>query len=184
MDTGTESYRRYLEGDDGGMYELVRNYRDGLMLYLNCFTRDIHAAEDLTEDVFVKLAIDRPPFRGTSSFRTWLYAIARNLAVDTLRKQRHIQAVPIESLTLTADEISIEHAVLRKERDIRLHQTMRSLKPAYQQVLYLTFFAEFDNAETAKIMHRTKRQIENLLYAAKKALRRELERKGYHDENL
>lgn len=184
MDHGAEYYRRYLSGDDDGLHALVVSYRDGLMLYLNGFTRDIHAAEDLTEDVFVKLAVEKPRFHGKSSFRTWLYAIARNLAVDTLRRERRFRSVPLETAEITADERGLERTVLQKERNIRLHQAMRSLKPAHRQVLYLSYFAEFDNAETAKIMHRTKRQIENLLYAAKKALRRELERKGYHDENL
>ncbi|MDE6657892.1 MAG: RNA polymerase subunit sigma-24, partial [Oscillospiraceae bacterium] len=60
----------------------------------------------------------------------------------------------------------------------------RKLKSEYQQVLYLSYFEDFSNAETAKIMHKTKRQIENLLYNARKSLKLELEKDGFHYEKL
>ena len=52
-DCGRDSYRRYLDGDDDGMVELIRLYRDGLILYLTSITGDIHMAEAAAEDAFV-----------------------------------------------------------------------------------------------------------------------------------
>ena len=52
MDHGAGSYRRYLAGDDEGLHEIIREYRAGLILYLNSFVQNIHTAEDLTEDTF------------------------------------------------------------------------------------------------------------------------------------
>ncbi|MDE7094522.1 MAG: RNA polymerase subunit sigma-24, partial [Oscillospiraceae bacterium] len=49
---------------------------------------------------------------------------------------------------------------------------------------YLSYFEDFSNAETAKIMRKTKRQIENLLYNARKSLKLELEKDGFHYEKL
>ena len=72
MDNGVSSYRRFLEGEDDGFVEIVKDYKDGLMLYLNSFTENIHIAEDLTEDTFVKLIAKRPRFSGKSTFKTWL----------------------------------------------------------------------------------------------------------------
>ena len=61
---------------------------------------------------------------------------------------------------------------------------MSQLKPDYSQVLYLKFFAELSNQESAKVMGKSKRQIENLLYQAKQALRAELEQEGFDYDGL
>ena len=86
MDNGESSYRRFLSGDDQGMAELVYEYRNGLLLYLNSYTNDLSLAEDCVQDTFIKLATKKPVFRGKSSFKTWLYAIGRNIAKNHIRK--------------------------------------------------------------------------------------------------
>ena len=50
MDNGASSYRRFLDGDDNGFIEIIKDYKDGLILYINNFTRNIFTAEDLAED--------------------------------------------------------------------------------------------------------------------------------------
>lgn len=52
MDTGGESYRRYLAGDDKGLTEIVACYKDHLILFINTYVHDFPASEDLCEDVF------------------------------------------------------------------------------------------------------------------------------------
>lgn len=52
MDNGASSYRRFLDGDDKGIAEIVGDYKDGLILYLNCYVNNIFIAEELTEDTF------------------------------------------------------------------------------------------------------------------------------------
>ena len=84
MDHGESSYCRFLDGDDEGIAELVKEYKDGLTFYLNSIVGDLCLAEELMQDTFTKLVIKRPRFRGESAFKTWLYTIGRNLATDTL----------------------------------------------------------------------------------------------------
>ena len=68
MDIGASSYLRYLDGDDTGLIEIIRDYKDGLTLYINGYVDNIFTAEDLMEDVFFKLAAKKPRFSGRSSF--------------------------------------------------------------------------------------------------------------------
>ncbi len=82
MDNGASSYRRFLDGDDNGIIEIVNNYKDGLILYLNGYVNNIFIAEELTEDTFFRLITKKPKFSGKSTFKSWLYAIGRNIAVD------------------------------------------------------------------------------------------------------
>ena len=184
MDNGASSYRRFLDGDDSGMVELVRDYKDGLLLYLNSYINNLSIAEDCVQDTFIKLAIKKPKFRGDCSFKTWLYTIGRNIALSYLRKAARHHDVQMDECEKLASETDLEREYLREEQRIILHRTLRRLKTDYQLVLYLTYFEDFSNAETAKIIKKTKKQVENLLYRARKTLRSELEKEGFHYEEL
>ena len=184
MDNGESSYRRFLAGDDNGMAELVREFRDGLMLYLRSYTDDISTAEDCVQDTFIRLAVKKPKFNGKSSFKTWLYTIGRNIAVDHKRRDRRSKDVSLDDYSSLSDETDLEQSYLMTEQKINLRHAMCRLKEDYQQVLYLTYFEDFSNEEAAKITGRSKKQIENLLYNARKALRTELEKEGFNYENI
>jgi len=185
MDNGAGSYRRFLKGDDTGIVEIIRDYKDGLMLYLNGIVGNIHIAEDLMEETFVKLVTKKPHFSGKSTFKTWLYAIGRNMAMDYLRRNKRVEKVSLEeSEILLKDEQLIEEQYIWENQKIRLHQAMHNLNPKYRQVLYLSFFEGFSNEESAKIMRISKRQIENLLYRAKLSLKSQLEKEGFVYEEL
>jgi len=182
MENGASSYRRFLAGDDSGMVDLIKEYKDGLLLYLNSFTDNLSVAEDCVQETFIKLAIKKPKFKEKSSFKTWLFAIGRNVTRDMLR--RHRIHASIDDLTELADLHDLEQDYLIEEQKIAVHKALRNLKQDYQQVLCLAYFEEFSNQEISQIMHKTKKQIENLLYNAKKALKAELEKEGVGYEEL
>ncbi len=184
MDNGASSYRRFLDGDDYGMEELIRDYKDGLVLYLNSYLNDFSSAEDCVQDTFIKLAVKKPKYRGGSSFKTWLYTIGRNTALSYLRKRKRKNDILIDECRMIAAEADLERDYLKEERKITVRKAIRRLKTEYQQVLYLTYFEEFSYAEAAEVMKKSGKQIENLLYNARKALRSELEKDGDSYEEL
>ncbi|MBE5887588.1 MAG: RNA polymerase sigma factor [Lachnospiraceae bacterium] len=186
MDNGASSYRRFLEGDDAGLVEIIRDYKDGLILYLNGYASNIHVAEEMTEDVFVKLGIKRPKYdEKKASFKTWLYTIGRNVAIDYLRRNRRRHEVSTEELQdLASEENSLELSYIWEEQKIVLHKAIRKLKAEYQQVLWLSYFEEFSNKEIAAIMKKSVRGVESLLYRARLAVKSELEKEGFEYEEL
>lgn len=184
MDRGADSYRRFLDGDENGFIEIVKDYKDGLILYINSFTNNIYTAEELTEDTFVKLAMKRPVDTKKSSFKTWLYTIGRNTAIDYLRKKSKSSEVSLEDCAERADEESIERAYIKEERKFILHKAMQRLKPEYRQVLWLIYFEGFSNKETGKIMAKSTHSIETLVYRARQSLKLLLNEEGYINENL
>ncbi|MBE6947830.1 MAG: RNA polymerase sigma factor [Ruminococcaceae bacterium] len=185
MDNGASSYRRFLEGDDDGIVQIIRDYKDGLMLYLNSFVQNIHIAEDLTEDTFVKLIARRPRFSGKSTFKTWLYSIGRNVALDYLRKNSKLPTVSTEeTVALLSDEADIAGKYLQTERKLQVHEAMKGLNKEYRQVLDLIYFEELQNEQVAFIMGKSKKQIENLVYRAKLSLKSAMEKEGFVYENL
>ena len=180
MDNGASSYRRFRDdGDKKGLDDIINDYCDGLMLYLTSIVGNIRTAEELAEDTFVLLGIKKPKFNGKSSFRTWLYAIGRNLAIDWLRKNSRHVSIPIEdAYGLTDDEETVEAAYIKKEEEIAVHRAMRKLKAEYQQVLWLVYFEDMSNKDAAKVMKKSVRSVEALLYRARKSLKVQLEKEG------
>ncbi|MDO4863271.1 MAG: RNA polymerase sigma factor [Ruminococcus sp.] len=184
MDNGASSYRRFLDGDKEAIVKIVSEYNNGLVLFLNSITGNICLAEELAEDVFCELLLEKPRYNGRSSFKTWLYAIARYKAVHMLRRYRRTADVPIDELYALSDEEDIERDYLKSVQRIAVHKALGRISRDYSQALYLTYFEGFSNTETAKIMRKSNRQIENLLYRAKIALRAELEKEGFVYEEL
>ena len=185
MDNGASSYLRFLDGDDNAFVAIIRDYKDGLILYLDSFTHNIYAAEELMEDTFVKIVTKKPAFHRGSSFKTWLYAIAGNLARDWLRKNRRRMTVSIDDLSqdLIAED-DLERQYLREESRITTRRALRKIHSEYAQVLYLVYFEGFTNEQAAKVMRKSKRQVENLIYRAKHSLKSELEKEGFTYEEL
>lgn len=179
MDNGAEYYRRFLAGDENGLAMLIAEYRDGLLFYLNSFVNNMTAAEELTEDTFVRLGVKRPKFKGDSSFRTWLYAIGRHTALDHLRRSKHRGERDWDSCIDLADEQQLEEEYLREERKITLHRAMAALKAEYRQVLWLTYFENMSNREAAAVMHKSLHATEVLLSRARQSLKKELEKEGF-----
>lgn len=184
MDNGEASYSRYISGDDNGLVEIIRDYKDGLLLYLNSITGNFSLAEEYMEETFFRIAVKKPVFRGKSSFKTWLYAIAGNAAIDGMRKRNKISAVPIEECTGLIDDTDIELEYIQHERKKAVHNALNRLSADYRQVLILTYFEDFTIDEAAVIMKKNKKQINNLLYRAKKSLRIILEKGGFEYEKL
>lgn len=177
-------YQDFLAGNQEVLTDIIRDYRDGLVLYLNGIVQNISTAEELAEDVFVKLVMKRPHFASDSSFKTWLYAIGRNTAISYIRRQKYIH-IPLENCPeLTDDEKNLEQQYIQKEQQMILHSTMKNLKTEYRQVLWLIYFEGFSQKETARIMGKSVHNVETLAYRARQALKAKLFEEGFEYEIL
>ena len=183
MDNGASSYRRFLDGDDRGLAEIVREYSDGLTLYLYGIVGDLSLAEELMEETLYKLITKKPKYHPKHSFKTWLYTIGRHVAIDCLRRRRREVALA-ETGNAVGDACDVERLYLIEEQKVTLHRAMSRLHSAYRQVLWLLYFEELSHAETAAVMGKTPRQMKNLVFRAKNALRSELEKEGFVYEEL
>lgn len=186
MDNGAGSYRRFREnGDENGLIEIIRDYKDGLILYLNSIVGNIRTAEELAEDTFVLLGVKKPKDKGKGSFKTWLYTIARNKAIDYLRRSSKIRETSVEDCrTLGVDTESLECAYIREESKITLFWAMEKLKPEYRQILWLIYFEDFSHKQAAAVMGKSVHNTETLVYRARRSLKSVLEAEGFVYEDL
>ncbi len=185
MDNGASSYRRFLGGDDTGLAELVRDYKDGLILYLNGIVGNVSVAEELMEETFFKIITKKPKFRSEYSFKTWLYTIGRNITMDYLRKSVKRSDAAFDDLeSYVQDEYSLERLYIVEEQKIMVHRALKKVHTEYRQVLWLLYFEDLSYKEAATVMKKSARQMKNLVYRAKKALKEELDKEGFVYEKL
>lgn len=184
MDHTTQCYQQFLGGDEKALVELIRDNRDGLMLYLNGIVSDLSVAEELTEDAFLKLVLKKPRFSARSTFKTWLYTIGRNLALDYLRRNRKTLICLDDCPEVSDEAADLEQHYIQQENQIILHRVMKRLKPEYRQVLWLVYFEGFRCAEVGKIMGKSEATTQTLVSRARKALKEKLLEEEFDYENL
>ncbi|MBR5272923.1 MAG: RNA polymerase sigma factor [Clostridia bacterium] len=185
MGNGAGSYRRFLDGDESGLAEIIKEYRDGLVFYLNSIVGNINIAEELAEDTFVLLGTRKPKDKGKSSFKTWLYTIGRNLALNYVKRVSRKIEVPIDVCADISDCKNTPEALyIKEERKIILHNAMKKLKSEYRQILWLIYFEGFTNKEAAVVLKKSVHNVETLVYRARKSLKSQLETEGFVYEEL
>ena len=179
-----DSYRRYEAGDDNAIGEIIRAYADAMTFFTVTLVKNPSDAEEIVSDAFVEIALRKRAFRGESQLKTYLYAICRHKAIDLIRKR----ARRGEILTLDesqADDLeTLEGRVLTSERDARIHSAMAELCEEYRVALYLVYFEGMSHDGVARAMKKSRKQTENIIFRARRALRALLEKEGITDENL
>lgn len=185
MDNGASSYRRFLDGDDNGFVEIIKLYKDSLIFFLNGYVNNIHQAEDLAEETFFKLLVKKPHYNGSVSFKTWLFTIGRNIALNAVKRRKILRSVPMEKCEgVIRETADFEKSFLIEEQKVELKKAIEKLNPTYREILTLIFFEELSADEAAAVLRKSKKQIANLVYRAKQALKSTLEKEGFVYENL
>lgn len=183
MDSGAEAYRRFLSGDDYGLEQVIELYKDSLIFFLMRYVNSADIAEELTEDTFVTLAVKQPSFSENAKFRTWLFTIARNKALNYLNSAAFRKNVPIDE----AEEVylpgSPEQRLLEQERYRSLYDAMSKLPTHQRDMVYLVYFEDMSVEQAANVIRKTARQGNSILFCARKNLKKTLEKGGFEYEN-
>jgi RNA polymerase sigma-70 factor (ECF subfamily) len=162
---------RAKEGDPGALEELYRRYATRLHGYCYRLTGSSQAAEDIVQDVFVKVAEGIRELAHPGAFRTWVFRIARNEALMLLRKRRNGQEVDGDSVWDEATPLSI---LISTEATQVVQSFLQRMKLEYRDVLILREYEQRTYAEIAEITGTTESAVKSRLFKARKALAKEL----------
>lgn len=183
MDKGTQHYEQFLGGDKNAIADIIEEYRAGLELYLYSVVGDIYLAEEITQETFVKLFTKKPHFRAKASFKTWLYTIGKNSALNYIKRHGRDISLDREDIPEIAnDVVTLEEIYLADERKKEVHRALGKLKKEYREVLWLTYFEGMSNKESAEVMNKRVHNIHTLLTRARQALKKQLEEDGFDYE--
>ena len=178
-------YTRFLDDNDQDALEVLFNkYRDSLILFIHGYIQNADDAEELMMDTFAILAsgTSRYKEKENASFKTWLYAIAKNQALLYLRK-RKIKYISTEKDVLNnlQADVSLQPVtiLLNNERDKQLYRAMESIDANYRQVLFLQCFENMKPEQICRIIKKNIKQTYNLLARGKEALRLAYEKMGH-----
>lgn len=153
------------------IYELY--YRDVYHFFL-LFTGTKSQAEDLTQEVFIKVLKALPTFEKRSSIKTWILSIAKHTGIDHYRRKKLIHFSSQLLRILPSKNGLPEKALVEKEERANLEQSLYKLKEKYRIVIILRCVNELSVKETAEILGWSEAKVKVSYHRALKQLKNEL----------
>lgn len=181
MDNGASSYRRFLDGDETAFDQIMEEYADGLIFFIYRYVLDYGDAEDIAIDVFSDLLVHRNRYNFKIPLKNYLFMLGRSRALNFIKRRNRIKPVDlVEAEPLFTEKDFPEEMFLVNEQKQLVHQALRQLPAEMEAAIHLIYFEELSYEEAAKVMKKTRKQVDNLLYRAKKQLQRILGKEGMH----
>ena len=171
MDNGASSYRRFLDGDENAFNEIMEELFRSLVFFINRYVHDIHAAEDIAIDAFSDLVVHRHRYNFKVTLKTYVFMLGRSRALDHMKHRKVLSFVELSEAEGVEDEKTLEEIVLADKRKRTVHSAIAKLSEDKRVVIHLIYFEEMTYDEAAKVMKKNRKQVDNLLYRAKKELR-------------
>ena len=170
---------RSKRGDEEAFGVLVNKYKTKVFNLAYSFTRDRENADDLAQEVFIKVFYALEKFKFQSGFGTWLYRIAVNHFKDYLRKHAKERHLSIDALgrepSLSDDEIKKkERAQEAADRKKLLYESLQSLPEKHQVILTLRDIQGHSYEEIAGILKLSAGTVDSRLHRARKMLRKKI----------
>ena len=156
---------------------LYERYADRVYNTALSYIKSAEDAEEITQDVFVKIYKSAWTFKGQSSIKTWIYRIVVNTSLNYLKK--HNRFALFKNRFQAPEDIEFEHpGVLleNKENAARLYKAMDCLPDSQKTAFILSYIEDLPRQEVANIMKTSVKAVESLLQRGKKNMRSELEK--------
>ena len=173
-----ELVARVRAGETRLFAELVTRYQDPVYAMCLRFLGDRTEAEDVAQEVFLRVHRGLSSFKGEARFSTWLYRITFNLCADWLRRNRTAarQAAALGEAGDIADgRIDLEGDVVDAEERQRIRGALESLDERYRSVVVLLYYQKLSYKQIAVVLDLPVKTVETRLYRARRLLRRILE---------
>ena len=176
---------RVKAGDDSAFDYLVQKYRRPMISFMYRMAHNSAVAEDLAQEVFLRVYRSREKYEASAKFTTWLYRIATNLAVNHARDTRNERSEkmvsidePDEETGLTVDlpdgSISAEEAIIRRERLAAIRQRVQELPERQRVAVLMHKFQQMDYRQIAEVLKLSESATKSLLFRAYETLRTQL----------
>jgi len=176
---------RVKAGDETAFAYLVQKYRRPMVSFMYRMARNAAAAEDLAQEVFLRVYRSRESYEASAKFTTWLYRIATNLAVNHARDTRHERAENMASLDEPDEETgrtidiadgsaTAEEQILKRERMAAIRQRVQALPERQRLAVIMHKYQQMDYRQIAEVLKLSESATKSLLFRAYETLRTQL----------
>ena len=177
---------RVREDQAGAFEELVANYQHRLVAVMHHLIGSADEAEDLAQEVFLRVYRSRKKYRPRSKFSTWLFTIANNLALNALRTRKRKPIVPLNvrdsgplgprpaEQLVKAHTSSPSTRIKNAELVIKIRQALEGLNERQRMAVVLNKFEDMNYNDIAEVMGLTTQAVKSLLSRARATLREAL----------
>ena len=183
--TDAEIMLRVREGDDQGFNYLIEKYRKPIIHFMFRMVHNQAVAEELAQEVFLRVYRSRQTYRAEARFTTWLYRIATNLGVNHARDTKHERAAqnvyldqPDPETGTTPDVAdmtpSVEHDLVRDERMRAIRQHVMALPERQKMAVLMHKYQGMDYKQIGDVLKLSESATKSLLFRAYQTLRERL----------
>jgi RNA polymerase sigma-70 factor, ECF subfamily len=177
---------RVKTGDESAFAYLVQKYRRPMVAFMHRMCHNPSTAEELAQEVFLRVYRSRESYEASAKFSTWLYRIATNLAVNHARDTRHERP----ELTVRLDEpdretgttpdlpdesMSAEQWMMRRERATAIRQRVQTLPERQRLAVIMHKYQQMDYRQIGEVLKLSESATKSLLYRAYETLRQQLQ---------
>jgi RNA polymerase sigma-70 factor (ECF subfamily) len=176
---------RVAAGDEAGFTYLVGKYHRQMIHFLFRMVHNQAVAEEMAQEVFLRVYRSRESYRAEAKFTTWIYRIATNLAVNHARDTKHergTQAVYLDAPDpetgstpdVADDEPSVEQRLLREERMAAIRSHVMALPDRQRMAVLMHKYQGMDYREIGEVLKLSESATKSLLFRAYQTLRDKL----------
>ena len=164
--------QRCLNGDSAAFGFLVDKYKACVFSLAYTKRGNFHDAQDITQEVFIRVYQKLHTFKPSEKFKPWLYVITSNLCIDFLRKQsKRPDCISIDATMLNSVTVA---AYQRQSQHDAIHAALSELPEIYRTTLTLYYLGGMKNREIAEFLGTSKNTVESRLRRARAKLKQEM----------
>lgn len=183
--TDAEVMLRVKAGDEPAFEYLVQKYRRSMVGFMYRMSHNAAAAEDLAQEVFLRVYRSRSGYEASAKFTTWLYRIATNLAVNYARDTRNERPEKMASLDEPDEEtgttmdvadssLTAEETILRRERMAAIRAKVQALPERQRMAVLMHKYHQMDYKQISEVLKLSESATKSLLFRAYETLREQL----------
>ncbi|MGX1263907.1 RNA polymerase sigma-70 factor (ECF subfamily) [Rossellomorea marisflavi] len=162
--------------------DMYKKYHQDVFQFLLYMVQNRQLAEDLVQEVYIRVLKSHQHFEGKSSERTWLFSIAKNVAIDHFRKQKNWKNRLLDKFDWNRSELSDEKPLpeeiaLANEEVRELYECLKYCSTDHRMVIIMRYLQELSIVETAEILNWSESKVKTTQHRAVKWLRMEMNRR-------
>lgn len=172
-------YREFLNGNMESFNKIVKRYREQLIYFIYRYVKDIEIAEDISQDTFVYVLVNKKEYDFKYNLKTYLYTIAKCRAINYLKKYKKEYSIENQNINQFIFEEKIESNLIKEENKKELQNVLKNLPEKYQNVIYLKYFKNFKYKEISIILNITMPKVKILIHRAKKMIESNIKKEEF-----